>query len=351
MNFGKIALGTLLVAVGVLLVAVNAGFAHPDTPIFLLRYWPLLLIAFGLAFLAGAIKNPFLGCFAIFLILGGTALGVWWMNRKENARKVAPAVSSLDLASAHVSSLLVRVTTFAGNLDLGAAPLGSRSVSVALRGVSGDKASGYRLDVTGARAVLEWPRGGGSLGLAPPGTKVEVRAPSGLPVALRWSGRIASLHADLARLRPMQISLHEICSAGRLTFDDSGRPEEIRVWGVASNLRVRIPADCPVRLISQGSLVLRTLPSDFEEHATGLRGKDRIDAAEGRGPTVRIYVGGPFMGIQIERMPLVALSPQPVDSSAVKAAVKARAAVKESTHVAKVKSSPHPRRTKHGHGQ
>jgi len=76
MNFGKIALGALLLAIGVLLVAVRAGWAHPDTPILLLRYWPLLLIAFGLAFLASVIKNPFMGCLAVLLILGGTALSV-----------------------------------------------------------------------------------------------------------------------------------------------------------------------------------------------------------------------------------------------------------------------------------
>src|SRR5882762_11664303 len=109
MNFGKIALGALLLAIGVLLVAVRAGWAHPDTPILLLRYWPLLLIAFGLAFLASAIKNPFLGCLAVLLILGGTALGVLWMNRRPEQGSGSVRVSAVDLSKTNPESLSARV--------------------------------------------------------------------------------------------------------------------------------------------------------------------------------------------------------------------------------------------------
>src|SRR5882672_12032936 len=113
MNFGKIALGALLLAIGVLLLAVRAGWAHPDTPILLLRFWPLLLVAFGLAFLASVIKNPFMGCLAVILILGGTALGMYWMNRQAK-EGVPRATASIDLAKARVGSLSVRVQTNLG---------------------------------------------------------------------------------------------------------------------------------------------------------------------------------------------------------------------------------------------
>src|SRR5690242_10306357 len=112
MNFGKFAFGALILAIGVVLLAVRVGFAHPDTPIILLRYWPILLIAFGLAFLAGAIKNPMVGCFAILLILGGTAFGMYWMYHMEKQGKLTRAIQSLDLGKSNLSSLLLRVTTF-----------------------------------------------------------------------------------------------------------------------------------------------------------------------------------------------------------------------------------------------
>ena len=307
MNFGKFAFGALILAIGVLLLAVRTGFAHPDTPILLLRYWPLLLIAFGLAFLAGAIKNPFLGCFAIFLILGGTALGMFWMNQQEKQGKLTHAASSHDLGKAGVASLSVRIRTVAGSLDLAASPPRSTTLSIALRGAPGDSAEGYRLALGEKKAILTWPREEG-FALPPVGAQVTVRAPETLPVTLSWSGWLASMHADFARLRPGRCALHEICSSSQITWDDAGRPGEIRVWGVASVLRIRIPGDCPVRVVSQSPYIFRTLPSDFEEHAPG-RGRDRVDAAEGRGSPVRIYVGG-FMQIKVERMPLTAMTTQ-----------------------------------------
>jgi len=307
MNFGKFAFGALILAVGVLLLAVRVGFAHPDTPILLLRYWPLLLIAFGLAFLAGAIKNPLLGCFAIFLILGGTALGMFWMNNQEKQGKLKHAASSHDLGKMNVASLSVRVHTIAGSLDLGASPARSSALSVAFRGAPGDSAEGYRLALEGKKAILTWPREEG-FALPPIGAQVTVRAPETVPLTLRWSGWLASMQADFAHLKPSRCVLHEIISTGTITWDDAGRPGEIRVWGMASTLRIRIPGDCPVRVISESPYIFRSLPSDFEEHAEG-RGKDRVDAAEGRGAPVKIYVGG-FMRIKIERMPWTAKTTQ-----------------------------------------
>jgi hypothetical protein len=182
---------------------------------------------------------------------------------------------------------------------------------IARRDAAGDSSVGYSLDVNDGRAILSWPREQGLLGISQPGAGVNVRLPGTMPVGLRWTGRLASMRADFTGLRPTHCELHEIFSSARLEFGDAGRPSEIRVWGFASNLLIRIPADCPVRVVSKSALVLREFPSDFEEHAPG-RSKDRIDAAAGRGAPVNIYVDGPFMRIQIERMPVTALSSQAV---------------------------------------
>ena len=306
MNFGKIALGALLLAVGVVLLAVRVGFAHPDTPILLLRYWPVLLIAFGLAFLAGAIKNPMLGCFAVLLILGGTALGIWWLSGKHKRSVVAHGGSTIDLAKAGVSSLVLRVYTFGGSCDLRAS--GARALTIARQDAAGDSSVGYRFEVSGGKAVLEWPRSSGPLTLSNPGARIKIVAPPALPLSLNWSGRAGSLHADLTRLAPTRCSLHEIFASSRLDIGEE-RPEEIRVWGVASELRLRVPADCPVRLMSS-PFTLRTLPSDFEQYAMGKVGsKDRVDASEGRGRTLRVYANGYLTHVTVERMPVVASPP------------------------------------------
>jgi hypothetical protein len=300
MNFGKFAFGALLIAIGIVLLAVRSGFAHPDTPVLLLRYWPLLLIAFGLAFLAGVIKNPFLGCFAILLILGGTVLGIFWMNKhhEQEKNRISAATIGLD----KVGSLDVRVRSFAGRFYIGRGAPPTKDLLVRVRTLTGDFSGGHGFSVSGGKAVLEWPREIGMLGVQPPGASVDVRVPEAVPVNLTWRGELASVHADLTRLRPTRCSFNAIGSSVLLGIRAAARPEEIRIWGLCSKVTIRIHGDCPVRLTSNSPWVMRSLPSDFEQHAQG-RGKDRVDAVEGPGRPVLIYVDGPFVQIKIERIP------------------------------------------------
>ena len=306
MNFGKIAFGALLIALGVLLLATRTGLAPPDAPMFLLRYWPLLLIAFGLAFLASATKNHFLGCFASLLILGGAAFGLFWMSHHQKPVPVLRGVSSIDLGRTRVESLAVRVRSLAGGFDIAGMPGGSRMLSVSVRNAAGDSAAGYRFETSGKSAVFEWPQTTDGLGLSPPGAAVSIQAPEALPVALTWKGRLASMHADLTRLRPTKCVLDEIASTARLEFGDAGRPEEILVRGFASTIQIRVSTGCPVQLVTHSPFTMTALPPDFMEHAPG-RGKGRVHSAEGTGRLVKIFVEGPFIHVKIERAPLTAV--------------------------------------------
>jgi hypothetical protein len=302
MNFGKIAFGALVLAIGVVLLAIRMGWVPPDTPLFLIRFWPVLLIAFGLAFLAGAIKNPFLGSFAVLLILGGTALGIFWMNQREKQGKASFSVSSVDVDKTKPRSLSVRVRTFAGRFYIGGGNPHSKALTVRVRTFAADSAVGYRFVDSGKDALFEWPLRPGWLGLPPLGTGLDVRVPETLPMTLSWRGQLASTHADLTRLKPTRCVFHGIASSILLGIKDAERPEEIRVGGFASSVLIRIHGDCPVRLVSRSPFVMRSLPSDFMELARG-RGKDKIYAVEGRGSPVRIIVDGSFIRIKIERLP------------------------------------------------
>jgi hypothetical protein len=305
MNFGKIAFGALVLAIGVVLLAIRMGWVPPDTPLFLIRFWPVLLIAFGLAFLAGAIKNPLLGSLAVLLILGGVALGIFWMNQGEMQGKASFEVGTIHLDEAP-PSLSVRVRTFMSSFYIGGGVPRSKALTIRVRTFAADSAVGYRFVHTGkGRALLEWPLRPGWLGLAPLGTSLDIRVPETLPVNLSWRGRFASTRADLTRLKPTRCEFDGIASSIQLGIRDSGRPEEIRIGGFASSVLIRIYGDCPVRLGSRSPFVMRSLPSDFMELALG-RGKDKVYAVEGRGAPVRILVDGPFTHIKIERIPSTA---------------------------------------------
>ena len=293
---------------GAVLLAIPLGFAHPDTPLLLLRYWPVILIAFGLAFLASVIKNPFLGCLAVLLILGGTVFGIFWMRQHYAQSKAThpPRESRVDLDRTRPSSLSLRVRTLAGRFYLGGEPK-SKTLHVRVRTFSGDSTAGYRFSISGKNAVFEWPSRSGWLGLPPPGIGLDVRAPETLPIALSWRGQVASIHADLTQLKPTRCEVNGIASFILLGIKGSLRPEEIRVRGFASIVRIRIHGDCPVRLVTESPLVFKTLPSDFVPWGTG-RGKDRVYAMAGTGRPMKIFVNGPFIHIAIERVPVTTVS-------------------------------------------
>ena len=307
MNFAKIAFGALLIGIGAVLLAVPLGIAHPDTPFVLLRYWPVILIAFGLAFLASVVKNPFLGFLAVLLILGGAAYGIYWMKHQRAQGKGSPIEFVVDLRKTKPTSLSVRVRTFAGRFYIGGGQPDSKALRVRVRTSAGDSAAGYRFAVSGRDAAFEWPRKPGLLGLPPPGVGLDFRLPESLPLTLSWRGRLASIYADLTRLTPARCTLDGVASSILLGFKGAERPEEIRIKGFASMVKIRIHGDCPVRLITESPLIFRSLSSDFVPWGTG-REKDRVYASAGRGRPVTIHVDGPFLWITIERVPLAMVS-------------------------------------------
>jgi len=302
MNFGKIALGALLLAIGVLLLAVRAGWAHPDTPILLLRFWPLLLVAFGLAFLASVIKNPFMGCLAVLLILGGTALGMYWMNRQAKEH-IPRATATIDLAKARVASLSVRVQTNLGRFYIGQGTPPIKTLLVRLRSIEGDSATGYRFAVSRREALFEWPEVTGTLRVPPLGASLDLRVPNAIPMSLHWRGSFATMHADLTTLKPTRCDVNGFASSMLVGFSDNARPQEIRVGGLLSIARVRIPGDCPVRLVSHPGLLWMALPFDFAKQAKG-GGKDQVHIGKGRGRPVTIIVDGPLIRVTIDRKPI-----------------------------------------------
>lgn len=305
-SFGKLAFGALLLATGGLLLAIRLGYAPPDTVAFLLPYWPVLLIAFGLAFLASAIKSSFLGWLAALLILGGAAFAVFWTTHRHARDQVSHASSAIDLGKMKVESITVRTRSLAGTFALGSAPAKSRSLAFAVRNVVPDAGGGHRFVAAGSAGIFEWPKGQSGIGLASAGADADLRIPEWLPVRLDCRARLASMRVDLTRLRAERCEFKEFASSLRVDLGDAGHAKEIRIKGILSSARILISGDCPVRLLIHSRLATESLPSDFVEHARG-RGKDRLFTADGRGRPVKIRVEGLLLDLRIERSPLSAV--------------------------------------------
>jgi len=305
-SFGKLALGALLVALGGLFLAIQTGYAPPDTVAFLLPFWPLVLVAFGLALLASAVKNSFFGWLAAAVILGGVAYAVYSNAQRHAHGQVSHEQTEIDLAKMKVRSVTVRSRAFAGTFSIGGSPDKSRSLEFKVRNVPTEAGGGHRFAAAGSAGIFEWPRRRSVFNLAPMGADADLRIPQGMPVRLDCRGKLSSLRFDLTQLKPELCSVKGFASSIRIDLGETGHPEEIYIRGVLTSTRIRIPADCPVRLITHSRLATQRLPSDFVEHALG-RSKDRLFTADGRGRPVKIRVEGLLLDLRIERAPLSAV--------------------------------------------
>ena len=301
MKFVKLAFGALLVSVGGLLLAIRLGFAPPDSLAVLLPYWPLLLVAFGLAFLASATKNVFLGALAPTLILGGVAFGAFWTAQRHAKGETSHFSHSIDLRGKRVGALTVRTRTLAGNFTLEAGADTARSLEVELRHVAGKPGERQRWIEAGGSGIYEWPVRGGVLDMPPPGANLTIHVPRRVPLRLECGAQMSAMRADLTRLRPERCDLKTFASSLRLALGSGGPPSRIRIESHFSSARILLPANCPVRLDFGSRWNTISVPEDFVELAPG-RSKGRAFTSEGRGNMLEIRVEGELNNVRVERL-------------------------------------------------
>ena len=303
MSYGKLIFGVLLIGVGGVLLATHLGYVPAATGPWLLQYWPVLLVAIGLAFLANAIESPFLGWVAVIGIIGGLAYGAWWAH--EHGAPSRPTVETLfNLDRPRVESLTLRTRTLGGVFTLGEGG-GARRLRVEVIG-AGDKAAERPLYTpTKAGALLEWPppgTPGTRIIEAPLGARLHVRAPDRMPVRLESRCLFSTARVDLSRMRPDRCGFEAVASSIRLDLRSPARPAAVRVKGFLSTTEVLLPASGPVRIEFTSRFTTSSLPEDFMEHATG---RDKSGAkfwtSEGSGTPLLIRIDGPLMHLKVTR--------------------------------------------------
>jgi hypothetical protein len=300
MSFGKLLIGALLVGIGVVFLGTSLGYVPRDVWPSLLQYWPLLLVAVGVAFLANAIKNIVLGWLAVVIVVGGLLLGAWWFTTHQPKTRGSGAVTTIDLANPPVDAMTLRVRAFLGRIVVGSGA--GRALRLESLHVPEKMRDAHRWTVTGRSGILEWPGESGAPWTAPIGGEFHASLPEQSPVRLDFKAQLSTLEADLAKLRGERITLEAMGCSVRLTASDRSGPQRIRLKGVLTDARLRLPADAPVRVIYHSWFGLRAMPADFIEHVGG-RGRNQIFTSEGRGQPIEIEIVGPLLRIQIERAP------------------------------------------------
>ena len=306
MGFLKLLFGGLLIGIGGILLGTAFGVVSKDVWPSLLQYWPLLLVAIGVALLAHAIKNIVLGWISAILVIAGLLLGAWWFSTHQP--KGGAAVTTIDLAEPPVESVTVRAQTLLGRFVLTGGDATKRGLHIEALHVPEKMKGARHWRVAGRAGVLEWPAADGAGGLPPIGGELHVGAPERTPTRLDLKAYLSTAEADLRTLRSERSSFELMGSSIRVLASDLGQPQRIRVRGFLSNVRVRLPANAPVRVVYSSWFGLRSMPQDFIEHLTGrsrdLRNRDQIFVSEGRGGSILVEIDGPLLRVVIDRAPV-----------------------------------------------
>lgn len=302
MSFGRLFVGALFVGVGAVLLGVSLGYLSGDVWPSLLQYWPLLVVAIGIAFLARAIQNIVLGWISAVVVVGGLLLGAWWFTTHQPRTLGTRAASSINLLRTPVTSVTFRGRALLGRIEVRAGGDTTRAIHFESFHVPEKMRRALGWSVSGHAGILDWPATEGMGGLAPVGGEVHAVFPPRTAVRLDLRAHLSTLEADLRSLRAERAAFQVIGSSIRVVASDQGEPQHIRIQGFLSNASIRLPAGAPVRVVYSRWFGLRRMPADFVEYLHG-RAKDRIFRSEGRGASILVEVDGPLLHVDIERAP------------------------------------------------
>lgn len=302
MGFTKLVLGVLLTGLGIILLAGRFGYLPSETGGWLLRYWPFLLVAIGLALLASSLRSVLIGWVATILVISGLAFGAWWVHQHGTGSK-SEQTKTYDLSRPRTETLTLRARVFGGSLSIEPnARARARRVDVLSTASNAEPA----FTSSGGAAILDWPGEEGRVYQAPLGGSLRVLAPERLRLRLAAKSLFSQVRAALARLRPERCEVEAVASSVKIDATGSARPSLVRVSGTLSNVELSLPSGAPVRVEFTAPLTFRSLPEDFVEHVTG-KSKTKIWTSEGTGPPVLVRVEGPLLHLRVRREPVRAL--------------------------------------------
>ncbi len=253
----------LLIAFGAAFLLSNFGLLGPLSWGALLQLWPLILILIGIDLLV-ARRAPLL---ALALELGVVALGVALVLYTSQGVPAAGAPGE-EMVSVDREG-------------------GDRALALRFAGVAGT----YRITATSLNALVDAHTNGGGLRLGRvvrTGERAQVDLEQVQPLSgpsLFGSGRVSTV-VDVNVPRDVSLALDITAGAGTFTIDlRDGLATEIHVSTGAGTLRLVLPrasGDVPVQISSGAGTVSVEVPSGVEARVTGSGGVVRVSSSNPR---------------------------------------------------------------------
>jgi hypothetical protein len=299
MKFGKLVLGIVLVGTGALLLAGKLG-SLPSGP-WLIKYWPLVLVALGVALLANALRNVAIGIAAVVLVLGSFVFGWFWISRHSDEAKLVHR-ATVNLKVPPVQTVTLDATVVGGSIALSADSAAQGALLFDVQGITNPDLAAHRWTVSkGGAGLLAWPVRSGVTEPGLVGGSIRLGAPPQTPTRIQGAAYFSSARFDLSGVKPAQCDVGAVGSSVTVTIG-AARPPRIRVHGWLSNVDIHLPANCPTRIETISALTVRSFPKDFVERVSSSgRGHATYWAGEGPGKPILIAVEGPLMRVRVTR--------------------------------------------------
>lgn len=303
MSFFKLLFGLLLLGFGGLFMAAALGVLPSGVWPWVMRFWPVLLLAFALILVGKALKNIAIGVFALALVAGAFVAGGYWLSKQAAKRDPPSQTTVIDLGASRAGSIQLRGRTIGGSYTVSVVPGERGKIAVSGRDLLGRESTALAWRVEKGAGHLTWPAKAGTGDLAAFGSSFDVRLPERVPIRWDTSNYFAFGTVDFTRGTLRACSTRVVSSSVKLRVGDA-RPREILVKGFLSNVEVELPPGCPARVEYTSRLTWHSLPEDFLEHVSGrVKGKAAFWTAEGKGPVVRIVVDGHLNRLRVTREP------------------------------------------------
>ena len=305
MSSGKLVFGILLVGIGAILLAGNQGWLPEGAWFWLVHFWPILLVVFGVILLASVLRNFVIGLLSAVLVIGAFVFGGWWITHHVRKGKPVPVETIAALGAHPPGTIILRGRMICGSLAVEAYPAGKGDIRLSPQGFNGDKVNAYHWSWARVGSseigVLSWPTK--ESGVRFWFGSLDIGLPVRAPVRLDESSFFSSSKIDYTALRPDPCDVQAIGS--RVILIVAGvRPPRIHVHGFLSSVEIRLPANCPARVEYSSPLTAHSFPDDFVEHLSArVQGRAAFWTANGTGTAVPIVVDGPLMNVHIVREP------------------------------------------------
>ncbi len=241
----------ILIIIGVFLLLGNFGIFGPDFWSFLLQFWPLILIAFGLDIVLGRKRREIVAI--VIVILVAVLWFVWAVipHNTQNNNNVQTAAGTQTIMHNLDGAHQADITLNSGMAKLYVSALDESGVLV--RGTV-DTARGARLtDEFKVRGgVAQWQLASHktnplSFSGKPHGGEWRVQLSDRVPLDLTLDTGVGNTNLDLAQLNLTRLSLDSGVGSSTITMPASGQVTADINGGVGS-ITVRIPRQMSARI-------------------------------------------------------------------------------------------------------